>query len=494
MKKKVITTLIAVSLSLNMVVPALAGTISINVNGINRVFNDVHNVNGTTIVNGDDLADKIQVSFIYDSATGEITMANADTTLIMHLNSTEATVNGESVTLPTAPVKNENGIIELPLRFISEIFGYTVSFDGKTNLVTISNNTPYVSNFGTYDDITENTTIYTYDAAVKKALTNSNDIKAAERSFDIKEDQLDNINESIISGVAGYTTVGGMTVFSNDAVRSTIISRENLTSALALKDESLEKLETATELQLLGSLINLESAKVSYELNQESLALKETELNNAKTKYSLGMISADDLRTAQSAYDKAKLTLDSSSDAIDSAKRDVNSAIGLSLTADTFVEFDTTISYEDYKKIDEEDFVKSVLKNSVTIKSAQANLDAVQRQTSYITDTDDYYTKYRNLATAQEALDDTKKSVEESARSTYESLTSIVNNDKTLRNSRADLINQYNSTVVMYNAGYTTKYALQQLENAITSVEASILLNELGYKASMFQIEHPELF
>ncbi len=493
MKKKIATTLLALTLSLNMVVPALAGTISINVNGINRVFNDVQNINGTTIVNGDDLADRIEVSYIYDEETGAITMANSDTTLIMHLDSLDATVNGSSVTLPVAPTKNENGVIQLPLRFIAETFGYNVSFDGNTNLVTLSNNSPYVSNFGTYDDITENTTIYTYDEAVAKAIKNSSLISSAEREFDELEDTLENIDDTITNGVAGYTTIGGYTYFSEGAVRTMIINRDNLITALSLKDDSLESIETAVELNLLGSLIALESTKVNYELKEQALGLKETELNNAKTKYSLGMISADDLRTAQSAYDKAKLDLDASSDSIDAAKRDVNSAMGLSLTADTYVEFDTTINYNDYKNLDEEDFVKDVLRNSMTLKQAQANYDTVKKSTAYITDTDDYYTKYRNLDAAQENLDNTKKSVEESARATFESLTGIVNNDKILRKNREDLINQYNSAVILYNTGYTTEYALQQLENAITSVEASILLNELSYKATIFQIEHPEL-
>lgn len=495
MKKKVITTLLSVGLTLSVTVSAFAGTLSINVNGVNRVFNNVENINGTTIVNGDELADRLLISYEYDATTNEIVVANSSTNIVMTLDSTDALVNGEKVTLPVAPTKNEDGTISLPLRFISETFGYTVTVDKVTNIIKVASDSPYISNFGTYDDVTDETKIYTYEEAVETAVKNSTDIDSALRKFEENAQSLENADDQFRTGVPGYSVnAAGEVIASDETVVTLITNRNSLIAAQALEDDQIEYLELVVEASVMSSLIALEKAKINYELQEETVELKLTEYNNAKTKHSLGMISDDDLETAKSTYDKALLSLDSTKTSIDTAKRNLNSAMGINLTNDIFVEFDTTINYSDFESLTEESLLSEVRKYSFTLKSAEVTYDTAIRSTSYLTSTDDYYTKYRTRDAAADTYENTKTSVEEKARDAYTSLQSLIDNDKTLRANRQDAINSYNSLQLQYDAGYVTKYNLEQAENAITQVESQILANELAYKQAMFAIDNPQSF
>ena len=64
---------------------------------------------------------------------------NEEETIILTINSTTATRNGEEIQLQTAPViHRESGRSLVPLRFFSETLGYTVRWDAVTRTITIT--------------------------------------------------------------------------------------------------------------------------------------------------------------------------------------------------------------------------------------------------------------------------------------------------------------------------------------------------------------------
>ncbi len=492
MKRKFIIAITATLMSLTMSVSAFAGTLSVNFNGVNRVFVKATNKDGVTIVDADELTKNLNISYSFDPFSGIIKISNGESSLTMKAGSTEATLNDEKITLPVAPIRQEDGTILLPLRFIAETFNNNVSYDDEKKIIKVLNDSPYVSNLGTMDDVTESTTVYTYDEALKKAIQDSTTIKKTQLQYDELEANLADINNALDTTPNYSFEAWGQTInFGSQAVRQLYMNQKAVLDTLALEDESVEAIQLGIEASLIASLNTLDTAKTNYLLTAESLALQNLNVSNIRLKNSLGMVSDDALKAAESDYQKTLITLDTLAHTIQTAKENVNSIMGLPLTADTYVEYNTQI---EAVNLDVENIVTNALVRSVSVKSAQNTLKQAENALSYLLSADDMKAKKRAVANADLALADTKDKVEKNVRSSYASLQQVINNDKTLKANRTDAINNYNSAVVSFNAGYITTYELEALELAITSADAKILQNELTYKTLLYQLQHPELF
>ncbi len=494
MKKKVIMALTATLLSLSMSVSAFAGTLSVNFNGVNRVFNNATKINGTTFVDAEKLSDIIYTNIDYNEFTGAIKINNGTTDLVMKLNSTTGLLNDEPVTLPEAPKMTEKGVLILPLRFIAESFGYEVSYDSSKGLITVLNDSPYITNLGGLNDVTDETKVYTYQEAVDTAIKNSSTLKNAVISLDATNAQLSSLNDTIDqNSTFNYydPTTGNRVVVENPAIKSAFISRDTLADAIALQEDSLEVTKTGVELALIGNLIALDAYNSNYQILKETLGLQETNLNNTILKHSLGLVSETDVKKAQTEYDNTKVSLDKLATSIETAKQNLNATLGVPLSSDTYVQYATTITDEHF---DVEKLVQQALKESMAIKAARNNVEAAERGFKYITTTENYHELNRNLDSANIKLADQKISTEKAVRSAYVEYQNTINNQKTLEAAKETAINNYNNGIVSYEAGYITEYELQALNTAIMKAEADLLSNELSYKLISFRLHHPELF
>jgi len=73
----------------------------------------------------------------WDDATRTATIDFAGHSIKVAIGSTEAVVDGETVTMPL-PAEIVNSRTMVPVRFISEAFGFTVKWDGVARTVTIT--------------------------------------------------------------------------------------------------------------------------------------------------------------------------------------------------------------------------------------------------------------------------------------------------------------------------------------------------------------------
>jgi len=73
----------------------------------------------------------------WDDATKTATIDFAGQNMKVVIGSTEAVVDGETVTMPL-PAEIVNSRTMVPVRFISEAFGFTVKWDGVARTVTIT--------------------------------------------------------------------------------------------------------------------------------------------------------------------------------------------------------------------------------------------------------------------------------------------------------------------------------------------------------------------
>jgi plastocyanin len=74
----------------------------------------------------------------WDSETEAVTYLGGDTRIILRIGRKTAEVNGQEAALDAAPYIDENGRTLVPVRFVSEQMGAAVSWDGSTSTVTLT--------------------------------------------------------------------------------------------------------------------------------------------------------------------------------------------------------------------------------------------------------------------------------------------------------------------------------------------------------------------
>ena len=92
-------------------------------------------IDGTTMVPFRNLLESLNASVNYDAKTKTITTSTDNVTIKLVLGEKIAVKNGELMQLAVAPYVN-NGVTYVPLRFLSQSFGYTVDF--KSNTISIA--------------------------------------------------------------------------------------------------------------------------------------------------------------------------------------------------------------------------------------------------------------------------------------------------------------------------------------------------------------------
>lgn len=92
---------------------------------------------GTTLVPLRVITEAFGASVTWINETKEIVLEYPDVNITLQIGNKNATVNNHTEELPEAPVLSPNGVTMVPLRFISETFGATVSYDNNTAAITV---------------------------------------------------------------------------------------------------------------------------------------------------------------------------------------------------------------------------------------------------------------------------------------------------------------------------------------------------------------------
>ena len=118
--------------------PPPAEPISVTLNGTALTFNAPPIIaDGRTLVPMRTIFEALGAAVSWDGATKTITVAKGDTTIVLPLDSTTPTINGQTVTID-APATSINGTTYVSIRFVAESFGVHVAWDGNTRTVAIS--------------------------------------------------------------------------------------------------------------------------------------------------------------------------------------------------------------------------------------------------------------------------------------------------------------------------------------------------------------------
>jgi|GEM_PF-1263024 len=136
MRKKLFSSLMILALIFSLSIPSYVSAKSnaptIVINGeIMKFTNEPRIEKGTTMVPFRDIFNALGVKVRYDSSTQSITANKDNTTVIVFINQTNATKNGEVVKLDRAPYVDK-GVTYVPLRFVSQAYGYVVKYSNNT--------------------------------------------------------------------------------------------------------------------------------------------------------------------------------------------------------------------------------------------------------------------------------------------------------------------------------------------------------------------------
>ncbi len=82
-----------------------------------------------------EIAETLHFSVDWNETEQRVTLTKEDSQIIMHIGDPEMTVNGEKITMDTAPII-VNDLTYIPLRYVGEAFGYTVDYSVPTYITS----------------------------------------------------------------------------------------------------------------------------------------------------------------------------------------------------------------------------------------------------------------------------------------------------------------------------------------------------------------------
>jgi hypothetical protein len=134
--RKCLVGLVTLMLLLVFSVPALAADLTLYVNGqVYKPLTQPQLQEGTTMVPLY-VIERIGGADISQSEE-EITIQKGGNTMLLTLNSTQASLNESLITLPQAPVQ-VNDVVMVPIRAVMEGLGATIDWEGETRTVLVS--------------------------------------------------------------------------------------------------------------------------------------------------------------------------------------------------------------------------------------------------------------------------------------------------------------------------------------------------------------------
>jgi hypothetical protein len=124
--------------------------------------------NGTTLVQFRPVFEKLGLKITWDNATRTVTGTKEGLIIVLVIDSTLASVNGQKQILTKAP-NIVNGNTMIPLRFIGEATGKEVQWHGDTHTITISG-PEFINLVKQYGNESYQTSENTYEYNIKKTI------------------------------------------------------------------------------------------------------------------------------------------------------------------------------------------------------------------------------------------------------------------------------------------------------------------------------------
>ncbi len=508
--KKRLTALFLASAILFGSMPAMAAEVSFEVDGLLEAnAGTVINNNGYNLLGMREVFELLGAEVQWNSVKRCVTAKKDGKTVVLYVDTNKGYVNDTPISLPTKCV-NVDGHIFVPVRFVSDAFGYSIDWDQAKYRVSINTGNEKYILLDVTPDITENTLVLTYDEALKMAISKSSALKNIEDSVDYLDEMRDNLGDLIWSldqQQSQYNSnLFNLSQQTNDVLAAQLALQENIESTIQVArniknveiqkqmiDVNEEMVKDGVELALKSYVNNIKTTQSQIELLDASVKLGQENIENMELKNKLGYESDYNLQTAKTTQLKNESNLEVLKLNMDNQKQALKTLLGVDAGQDIYVESEVTfdalndVSIEQYvdRKRETDPSIKT-LKNDVFLAEYKERTNAAYDSESEIGVRNELNTAKRNLADSQDTL-------ENNIRTTYNNIKQLEENNKTLLRAVEQAKADYNSAVTSYKAGMATEYQVKQAKLGILSAEKDVEDNAMNYDLLTFTFDRPYL-
>jgi len=340
----------------------------------------------------------------------------------------------------------------------------------------------------TESEITE----LTVEEATQKAIRNNTSLKNAMDDETLSDDNIRKAIDAMHDARTDQTLT---------AANVSLMNAE-LGRALNLKDIESQKQNVAYQIsKYFNTILNAQRDVALYD---ESLTIAKKELDIAKLKLDLGMISQLDYDTAALNYEQIESARLTKINAIDSSYRDLNKYMGVS-PLDKQYTLKLELEYKPVGNININSHAENFVKNSLTVQqientvktatyTAENYVDPYNPATGEILDST---TTKEQLTVAQNkalrSLEDTKTSVYESVVSAYSSLKDSEINIKAAEIELEKAQKQLAATEKMLELGQVTQLDVDKLKYDINSKQLTVQKAKNAYALALEAFSNPNL-
>ncbi len=450
-----------------------AEPLDIKLNGlITSIENSVVD-NDKTVVSLIELCEKLGITREV-VGVGKLKLTKGDITVIVTCNSDKIIKNGEEMVTQNFPYLL-NDVCVISMNFFEEVFDFKVGWDSISNAVTVQSSNEYDiwEMLEKAERVGEELTI---EKALELVLQNNKDYNRSVKNYE--EDEKDLYESNLWQG-ATYTNY--------------------LKGKISLKGakRSIEKMVKNYELQLKNTFISILNAEMSLAQSKYAIELEKKNLDIAKQRYALGMISTQSLNNTQSSYDKNLEKIEDAEKSLKETYENLNEFMGVEKEKEFVLKYD--ILYEPVcSDFDISKHKKSMLNNAYSIKSQEDSIDTKEIPVTYygwfgVSENYSYSDALKDLEEAEEDYEDYKKDFLEDIDKTFEGMQDLEKDYDEAVKDLEKAIEDYEIIKLKYNLGSVTKLELENAKTSIISAQISIQKLVYEYDLAWFKFNTVEL-
>lgn len=509
MKKRLVAIFLTSAL-ITQSVPAMAANVRFEVDGLVEAdAGTVINRNGYNLLGMREVFELLGAEVDWDSYDRCVTAKKDGKTIELYVNTSKAYVDGEAVKLPT-PCVTVEGRVYVPIRFVSDALGYDIEWDQAGSKVSINTGNTEYTMLDVTPDITDNTTVYTYDEALQMAVDKSSSLKDIEDSVDYLDEARDDIGDLLWSldqqGSQLNSNLFDLSEQTNEVLAAQLAVQDNIESTIEaarnLKNIEIQKqmidvneqmVRDGVELALKSYINNIKNTQRQIELLDANVELGKQNIENLELKNKLGYESDYNLESAKTTQMQNESSLEVLKLNLQTQKQALNNLLGLDANQDVYVESDVT--FDALEDIDLEQYILRQREIDPSIKTLQSNVTLAEykERTNAAYDSESEISVRNELNTAKRNLEDGKDTLEQNIRTAYNNIKQLEENNKSLLRAVEQAKDDYNSVVASYNAGMATEYEVNQAKLGILSAEKDVEDNAASYDLLTFTFGKPYL-
>jgi len=318
----------------------------------------------------------------------------------------------------------------------------------------------------------------TVEQAVKKAVAASTSVKNHEENVTLSDENISDLRSQLRDAMTWAASLGLM---------SRIIQAEAQT---AVDDKSNEAVKGNLKLSVTRLFASIIGAEKTLELYDQNMELQARQMEIAKVKLGLGMISQMDYDNQESAFMQRENERDAQETAIDEAYMSLNKALGAAF--DKRYALELTFEYEPMEERDIRNDVRNAIDSNTSIMNQRIRIDAAEYKLDKYDQmqlTESKESIQITIEQALRAINDTKAGLEQSVIQTHNAIRKQESQYGTAVLKLEGLYGQLRIKEKQLELGKATqievdslKYSIAEQEESIRSLVVNHALNILQYK------------